>query len=1070
MTKISLRVYNHEIEALIESGQVDEAIAHCKNILKTFPMHLETYRLLGKAFLETRRYSDAADIFQRVLMSVPEDFVSHVGMSIIRDDEKKLDEAIWHMERAFEVQPSNPAIQDELRKLYGRRDGVQPPKVRLTRDALANMYTQGALYSQAIAEIRAVLADDPNRPDLQVMLARAYSRDGRKKQAIEICTELLKNFPYCFDALRILIDLMPTTDQHEFTQTYRFRVKALDPYSEFVSGSIFDSDNVPDAAVNLELLDYDSNDPESGLQPDWASSLGIRLESGDEQQNVPDWLSEKTNETQPVSEEEILPLSMDVETKESSDNEDVPDWMRSSGWEKPTDQTVENAVFDETELENDEPLTRADIPEWLKDLAPDEEILEPDKLPDGFESLLDGNFIKSPLEDNLNVTKNEPGFIEDIIENEISEMEFPHLKDDSENDELIQGVTATTLVSQIMDSDQDVVDNISSGEPLETSKKTSDQPVDDISSWLGEVQQEVKSGENELKSSGDNIDDLPDWLKDMGSETQDDDLNIINKTIADIPNQPIESLSGEDQDGLNSVFYTDEELPEWLKEIDSTQEATTNNAELDSTLGVGSEILSKEDVEKDALNLELNSEPEELVIEEETQTQIDDAIQMRGSVNEGLHSVDEQDEAVAWLEGLESRQGAKSDEMLTKPEDRLEEPSEIVENSIEEEIKSIDEETIFSIPTDPGLVEIGKPDENNSNIEDDTKAKEISEIDEQSQVIDSNDQVEIPEEKVISSIDLDNYPEASVKEDKKNLPEVSPSFLDGQPSNMMDEKSLEDDDEFGLPNDQSPNESSDTETIISPEPDVSEWLKGLDTKDDAVIPDEPIEQKVSENIGSETPEPLPDWLKEMETEASSSEWISESEEPPEPSIESIESELITNEKDIDEKVEIFPTEASKWTFEDTEPDLEPLGEEVKPVDSGEWQPAQPEEQAPPLDIAEISKSETSHPINEFDQVSEPLVTRMLSKIPTKDIEKEAGNLEEAQSFIESGEIKKAIDVYSKLIKKGKLLEGVIHDLRETTNRYPAEIGIWQLLGDAFMRANQLQDALDAYTKAEELLR
>ena len=96
-------------------------------------------------------------------MAVPDDFVAHVGMSIIRDDEGKLDDAIWHMERAFEDQPSNLAIQSELRRLYGRRDGIEPPKIRLSRDALANMYAQGELFNQAIAEIRAVLAEDPNR-------------------------------------------------------------------------------------------------------------------------------------------------------------------------------------------------------------------------------------------------------------------------------------------------------------------------------------------------------------------------------------------------------------------------------------------------------------------------------------------------------------------------------------------------------------------------------------------------------------------------------------------------------------------------------------------------------------------------------------------------------------------------------------------------------------------------------------------------------------------------------------------------------------------------------------------
>ena len=60
--------------------------------------------------------------------------------------------------------------------------------------------------------------------------------------------------------------------------------------------------------------------------------------------------------------------------------------------------------------------------------------------------------------------------------------------------------------------------------------------------------------------------------------------------------------------------------------------------------------------------------------------------------------------------------------------------------------------------------------------------------------------------------------------------------------------------------------------------------------------------------------------------------------------------------------------------------------------------------------------------------------------------------------------------YTKLIKKGRLLDEVIHDLREAIYRYPVDVIIWQTLGDAYMRANRLQDALDAYTKAEELLR
>ena len=115
MAKISLRAYNREIQELISHSFTDEATAHCKYILKLFPKHIDTYRLLGQAYLENQRYSEATDILRRTLSVIPEDFISQVGMSVIREDEGNLDAAIWHMERAFEVQPSNATIQDELR-------------------------------------------------------------------------------------------------------------------------------------------------------------------------------------------------------------------------------------------------------------------------------------------------------------------------------------------------------------------------------------------------------------------------------------------------------------------------------------------------------------------------------------------------------------------------------------------------------------------------------------------------------------------------------------------------------------------------------------------------------------------------------------------------------------------------------------------------------------------------------------------------------------------------------------------------------------------------------------------
>ena len=345
MKEISLRKYHQQIEKLIEGGNVKEAIAHCEHILRIFPMNLNTYRLLGKSYLESRKYKDAADIFQRLLMSIPDDFVSHVGMSIIRDDEKDLEDSIWHMERAFEVQPSNPAIQEELKKLYGRRDGKQPSKIRLTRDALANMYTQGALYSQAIAEIQSVLAEDPDRADLKVMLARAYSKEGNKKQAVEICTELLKKQPYCFDALEILVNLLSSPENQQLVSGYQSRIFAMDPYAEHSAESNIVTQDVPDNAVMISYLDAQSD------------STTRKMEDKQEQPAVSQFQESDSFMSSQLNDREGI--------KKGSDD---------------------SSSFD-TNLEKIKINAKTDIPDWIKELAP--ENIEDGNLPEEVEQTPD---------------------------------------------------------------------------------------------------------------------------------------------------------------------------------------------------------------------------------------------------------------------------------------------------------------------------------------------------------------------------------------------------------------------------------------------------------------------------------------------------------------------------------------------------------------------------------------------------------------------------------------------------------------------------------------------------------
>ena len=78
MGDITLRSYAKGIEVLIELERLDEAIAHCRHILQIYPKHVDSYRLLGKAYLEAKRFGEASDIFQRVLSAEPTDYLAHV--------------------------------------------------------------------------------------------------------------------------------------------------------------------------------------------------------------------------------------------------------------------------------------------------------------------------------------------------------------------------------------------------------------------------------------------------------------------------------------------------------------------------------------------------------------------------------------------------------------------------------------------------------------------------------------------------------------------------------------------------------------------------------------------------------------------------------------------------------------------------------------------------------------------------------------------------------------------------------------------------------------------------------
>lgn len=1159
---------------MIDRGQLDEAIAHCRHILKTYPKHLETYRLLGKAYLEYKRYGDAADIFSRILVSVPNDFVAQVGMSIIRDEENRLDDAIWHMERAFETQPSNPAIQSELQRLYARRDGVRPPRIRMTRGALAHMYVQGELYPQAISEIKSVLQEDESRADMQALLARACYKSGLKNEAADVATALLRRYPYSFDANCVLVEILGS-DHPESTQLYSQRVYELDPYAAHVTGTVFQSSEVSDAAVNIERLDW--NGQPVSLQSGWSESQAIGLESGATGDEQPDWLNRPPEETPGLEDSGLGPSqptpapifesTPPFEQPPAQSEHDIPDFMRAAGWGKSTGEVDESKpAFTTDEAGPDQPIEAGDLPDWVKAMKPSEaeapaQAAAEEELPDWINSIGSGA-LGAQAGDQPDSTgqRDQPSEAPAAIEGEPAdwmnkaESDFEKTPADDLGDELdwMKNLGETETASATAKTDDlDWVKNLGATEEVASSEQE-----DDLD-WIKDLGSQSQTEQPDwLKASSESQESMPpttqeeqpEWMKDIAGESE----SILNLEKEEEP-ELLEGLGEEVETPASTAASADFDFLNQLTEepnLETPPEASASTADLDQ-LGVSDQerddsfawlegLAAKQGATEGLLTQpedRLEEEPEWVKqakgLKDETPEPQPAAEEQTSASLENLgKSEDDREDAFAWLENLAARQGA-SEGLLTKPEERREEEPEWVKRakdlSAQEPPSIVPSETEPELesPAAPGVSEPEQPPTTAESPAEQSAAMEETQpqqpvvVDEVESWLKNLEGQEPPSETAVAAAEPE--PEQPVAEEKT---QPEPAAVEDEVDTWL--KSLEGQE---LPSESTAEaEAAEPELAQSTAPDETEiwlstlgeekpggstadqtaiWLKNLDEKEAGL--EEPVESTDAdlptwmENIEGETPasgstipaseaeaglestwmppaeepapageaksedENLPSWLSELEREeervATPSDaddlpaWLRSEETAPAAS----EPALASDWKSAEDRPE-EPTFESSTPMETEEPEPVPLP--GLSVDLLEEEPAEEvQQEQPEPEPAPIMESPVSSP--EPEPSREPAAHPEPEELVIPSVDPV---LEMARNDLSGNNISGALDSYGRLIKKARFLDEVIYDLREALYRHPVDVNIWQSLGDAYMRANRLQDALDAYTKAEELLR
>jgi Flp pilus assembly protein TadD len=76
-------------------------------------------------------------------------------------------------------------------------------------------------------------------------------------------------------------------------------------------------------------------------------------------------------------------------------------------------------------------------------------------------------------------------------------------------------------------------------------------------------------------------------------------------------------------------------------------------------------------------------------------------------------------------------------------------------------------------------------------------------------------------------------------------------------------------------------------------------------------------------------------------------------------------------------------------------------------------------------------------------------------------------LDAARKALATGDYQKAATSYGTLIKRNIEVQAITDELRLALDRNPKTPSLWQTLGDAYMKRERLQDAIEAYRRGME---
>lgn len=159
--------------AFYQTGHPEAAVAHILRSLSVAPLYLDAMNNLANIYKETERTAQAQALYAQVLAIAPDHVQALVNMAVVLRETKHTDDALKFVQRALFIQPDHA----------------------VALHTLGNVYADQKQWALAEPAFQRALSLDPHNHLTTIRLAQVLHKSDRMAEAIELLQALLIKNP-----------------------------------------------------------------------------------------------------------------------------------------------------------------------------------------------------------------------------------------------------------------------------------------------------------------------------------------------------------------------------------------------------------------------------------------------------------------------------------------------------------------------------------------------------------------------------------------------------------------------------------------------------------------------------------------------------------------------------------------------------------------------------------------------------------------------------------------------------------------------------------------------------------